>query len=219
MRIAQDIYTEYKIMPSLQLHQLRVAAVAKLLCEHFKEPVKERVVVLACLFHDMGNIIKSDLGYFPEFVEPEGREYWEKVKADFVEKYGGNHHQANVVIAKEIHLPAASVAFINGIGFSKLAEVVADLSWERKIVQYADLRVGPHSVLLLKERLQEGRKRYTATRTERPYYEFDEEFERLARAAEELETQITAQVAITPESIHEAAVQGSFKELRNYNIA
>ena len=41
-------------MPGLQLHQLRVAAVGKLICEHLKKPVRTKDVVVACLFHDMG---------------------------------------------------------------------------------------------------------------------------------------------------------------------
>src|SRR3989344_8748672 len=102
MKTPREIYSAYKIMPSLQLHQLRVAAVAKLLCEGCTKPINEHDVILACLFHDMGNIIKSELSYFPDFTEPEGVEYWERVKADFVEAYGTDSHTANIAIAKEI---------------------------------------------------------------------------------------------------------------------
>ena len=72
MRDVQEIYDAYRIMPSLQLHQLRVGAAGKLIAEHFSDSLDERSVVLACLFHDMGNIIKSDLVTFPDFVEPGG---------------------------------------------------------------------------------------------------------------------------------------------------
>ena len=82
MRIPREVYSEYKIMPTLQLHQLRVAAVARLVCDHLTHPINTRDVILACLFHDMGNIIKSNLNHFPEFCEPEGTAYWEKVKAE-----------------------------------------------------------------------------------------------------------------------------------------
>jgi len=219
MKTPSGIYAEYKIMPSLQLHQLRVAAVAQLICDNFQKPVSKNDVILACLFHDMGNIIKSDLTYFPEFVEPEGLEYWEEVKEDFISRYGTNHHAANAAIAREIGLPATSVALIDGIGFSRLAEVVASDSYERKIMQYADLRVGPRGVLPLGERLAEGRERYNATRKARIYYESDSQFDHLYRAAEELEAQIFSEANISPGDITDAAVASTIDELRTYAIA
>jgi hypothetical protein len=219
MRTAQEIYEKYRIMPSLQLHQLRVAAVAQFVCEHFAKPVEKDALLLACLFHDMGNIIKADLGYFPEFVEPEGREYWERVKEGFISKYGANHHRANVEIARELGLPQASITLIDTISFSQIADVVAGGDRERKIMQYADLRVGPRGVLSLRGRLAEGKKRYTATRTERPYYDSQSGYEKLARAAEELERQIFAEMRITSEDITDASIRDDIEELRNYKVA
>jgi len=86
MKSPKEIYREYRLMPSLSLHQLRVAAVAKLICDSFKERIDTNNVVLACLYHDMGNIIKFDLNYFPEFTKPEGLEYWQKIKEDYIKK-------------------------------------------------------------------------------------------------------------------------------------
>src|SRR3989344_4469655 len=219
MKTVRELYTKWRIMPSLQLHQLRVAAVVKLIADNFTEPVNKEEVILACLFHDMGNIIKSDLTYFPEFTKPEGVEHWEKIKSEFIQKYGTNHHKANIMIAKDIGLPSKSVTLIDSIGFSQIAYVVEDQSNERKIMQYADIRVGPHGVLSLNERLAEGRKRYNATRKARTYYESDDEFMRLERAAEELEKQIATLSRIAPEDITDAAVAPLIEELRNYPVA
>lgn len=218
MKTAQDIYTEYKLMPSLQLHQLRVAAVGKTICDNFTQPINTKDVVLACLFHDMGNIIKSDLTYFPDFVQPEGIEYWEQVKGDFVQRYGTDHHRANTAIAKEIGIPALAVALIDSIGFSRIADVVADSSFERKIVQYADTRVGPHGILSWKERFKEGRERYVQTRMSRAYHESDEESQRLYDVAEKLEEQVFAQTTITPADITDANLKATVEELRNFQI-
>ncbi len=55
-----QIYSQYKIMPTLQQHQLRVAGVAKQICDSISEPIDKEVVVDVCLVHDMGNIIKFD---------------------------------------------------------------------------------------------------------------------------------------------------------------
>src|SRR3954471_17109842 len=104
MEKVSEIYSKYKIMPALQQHQLRVAAVAAIICDSLPGIDKEAVIT-ACLFHDMGNIIKSDLSYFPEFTKPEGIVYWGKVKQDYIRKYGRDEHTATIAIAKEIGLP------------------------------------------------------------------------------------------------------------------
>jgi len=149
-------------MPSLQMHQLRVAAVGKLICEHLDKPVRTEDVVVACLFHDMGNILKFDLGAMPGFLEPEGLEYWQKVKEEFNNKYGTEQHSATEKIARELKLPQAILEILGATGFSRIAEVAASSSMETKIVQYADMRVGPFGILPFKERLADLSRRYAA---------------------------------------------------------
>ena len=83
-------------MPNLQEHMLRVAAVASLVCDNFNEPLPKDDIITACLLHDMGNIIKSDLQYFPEFIKPEGLDYWQKVKDEYIEKYSRDEHKATI---------------------------------------------------------------------------------------------------------------------------
>src|SRR3989338_7998938 len=123
MKTPREIYAAYTIMPSLQMHQLRVAAVGKLICEHFNKPVNKKDVVLACLFHDMGNILKFELAMFPEFTEPEGVDYWESVKDKYRKKYGDDEHSATQEIMREIGLPKGIIDLMEGIGFSKVSEV------------------------------------------------------------------------------------------------
>lgn len=215
MRTAQEIYEQFNIMPSLQQHQLRVAAVAKLICDNFKKPVKTDDVVLACLFHDMGNIIKMDLTSFPEFLEPEGTEYWRNVKESFIRKYGENAHKANIAIAHELHLPSHVVELIDGISFSNIENIVAGDSLEQKISEYADDRVGPHGVLPLSERLAEARARYIESG--KTYYT-KEGFEKLSQFVYALEKQIFADARIQPEDINDVAVKPIIEELRKYPV-
>ena len=166
----------------------------------------------------MGNIIKSDLNYFREFVEPEGLEYWQSVKDDFLKKYGADHHVANAAITGELGLPADVVALLDGVGFSHLKNVSGIDSHELKIVQYADLRVGPLGILSIEKRLIEGRERYIATRRrDHPYS--DSDFEELMRTAEKLEKQIFVSVTISPDDITDTEVAPLIEELRTYPIA
>ncbi len=220
MKTPREIYAQYTIMPSLQTHQLRVAAVAKMICDNSVREIDVRVVLLECLFHDMGNIIKSDLDYFPDFVQPEGKEYWETVKADFVQRYGVEQHAANAAIAREIGLPEQVIEIMNTSGFSLMKDIAATESLELKVCQYADMRVGPHGVLPMKERMLEGRDRYKkrevpvggASRSEA-------EFEELMRAAKALEEQIFSDVGIKPEDITDAAVEPVIAELWEYPVS
>ena len=52
----------------------------------------------------MGNIIKFDLNYFPEFNQPLGLEYWKNIQNEFKEKYGKDEHEATQKILKELNI-------------------------------------------------------------------------------------------------------------------
>ena len=81
-----EIYEKYQIMPQLQNHMYRVAGVASVICNNFSKPVDKNSVVSACLLHDMGNIIKSDLNLFPEYLNEKGLSYWKNLKKEFIKK-------------------------------------------------------------------------------------------------------------------------------------
>src|SRR6185436_9316657 len=132
MKTPREIYAQYKIMPNLQLHQLRVAAVGKLICDNFEEPINNSDVVLACLFHDMGNIVKFKLEVFPDALQPEGLEYWQKQKEDVIQKYGPEQHEVSEKIAKEIGLPDTVIHIIANSGVRRVPEMVESNSYEWK---------------------------------------------------------------------------------------
>lgn len=66
-----QIYDRYQVLPALQLHMLRVAAVAQLICSSHHRALPTDHIISCCLLHDIGNILKFDLTYYPEFLEPE----------------------------------------------------------------------------------------------------------------------------------------------------
>jgi hypothetical protein len=220
MKTPREIYDAYKILPNLQLHQLRVTAVAKLVCDGFKAPVDERTVILACLFHDMGNILKFDLMRFPEFVAEKGVGYWQEVKNEYAEKYGRDQHEATLKIARELGLSEQVRICIDSIAFSKAEATLGSGTWEQKICEYADSRVGPHGVLPLDERLREARKRYL-TRTVKPDIALvpPDRFEEIVQAEHELERVILAQATHAAEDINDAAVATLLGKLWEYPVS
>lgn len=216
MRTLVDIYTEYKIMKNLQMHQLRVAAVGKMLCDNLALPIKTEDVILAGLFHDMGNIIKFDLEKFPEFRKPEGVEYWQKVKDEYIVKYGADEHEATQEIGKEIGLPEHVLELLRSIGFSKLEQIRLKVPYEHKIVEYGDLRSAPQGILPMKERIEEAAVRYGYR------HESEEAQERsrlLIQSAYELEKQIFSVSALSPEDITDGSIAPLIEELRTYPVA
>lgn len=212
-----EIYAAYRIMPGLQAHQLRVAAVGKMICDNFSLPVNSGDVILTCLFHDMGNIIKSDLGSFPEFLGAHDRAYWEQVKKEYIGKYGDYAHDATLKIMGEMGLGKHIIDMSDHIGFSRLEGVRDSGSHELKIAEYADLRAGPHGVLPMKDRIAEGRLRYKDLR---PWAREGgaDEFERLRDAAREIERQIFAHAGIAPDDITDDAVAPIIEDLRQYSV-
>ncbi|MDP3646345.1 MAG: HD domain-containing protein [bacterium] len=216
MRTPREIYLAYKIMPNLQLHQLRVAAVGKLICDNFLKPIDAQSVILAGLFHDMGNIIKSDFAQLSEFIKPEGAEYWESVKAEFIKTYGDSAHNANVAIAKEIGVNDGVVALINGVSFANMDTIVEGDSYEQKICEYADTRVGPFGVLSQIERLDEARQRSIARG--KNYYSEDG-FNTLSAVASQLEHQIFEFTKLRSEDIDDASVAPIIEQLWDYPVS
>lgn len=207
MRTSKEVYTAYKIMPSLQLHQLRVAAAGKLICDNFSKPINKRDVILACLFHDMGNIVKFKLDAFPEALQPEGLEYWEKQKAETIQRYGPKQHHVSETIAQELGLPDTAIHMIGNSGVSRLPEILASDSSELKMLQYADLRVAPSGVVSLTERFEDFARRYPN----------DKDVDLFGKG-KDLEGQIFAHTTIKPGDINSAAVAPLIEELRHYPV-
>ena len=214
MKTILEIYAEYKIMSGLQMHQLRVAAVASLICDNFDGSLNKEEIITACLLHDMGNIIKADLNYFPEFLEPEGLEYWQKVKDAYLEKYGNNEHQATLQILRELGLESLS-EYVEAIDFRHLEKNIEVEDFGTKICYYADSRVTPLKIVSIEQRLLEAKERYGKRNG---YAVSDEEREASQYVLLELEKQIFAKCKIKPEDINNDSATSVISELSNFRI-
>ena len=216
MALITDTYTKYKITQTLQEHQLRVAAVAKQICDNLTISIDTTTVIQACLLHDMGNILKFVFdGSPPEWFQPEGEEYWKNVKQKFHKKYGDDEHQASLEIAKEIGVSHKVLECIDCIDFDTALENVKRTDIEPKICDYADLRVGPSGVVSVDQRLEEGRKRYK----DRPdKWIKPERWQELSQACHALETQVFEHSKIKPSDITDESIAPIMEQLRTYEI-
>ena len=204
MKNISDIYSKYKIMPTLQAHQFRVAAVAKQLCDSISLPLNTEAVVKVCLLHDMGNILKFDLSYFPDFLQPEGLEYWQQVKDEYTQKYGKDEHLATDMICKELGFSDIEMQFLDAVGYSNIKKTLASDSLEGKICLYSDLRVGPYGVLSLDDRIADARKRYQNRKDHAVGREQLEEFDAGLRQIEKI---LFGYSSMLPSDINDASIE------------
>lgn len=212
-----EIYAQYRIMPNLQQHQLRVAGVAQVVCQHIANQVPalpQTEIVQAALLHDMGNIIKFDLTRFPEFLEPEGVEYWQQVQAEFVAKYGNNEHEATRQIVHEIGVSDLVAELIASISFTGAAQVAAQSDPKWWIAEYADCRVTPEGVTDLETRLLDLETRYGSKYPSEAQQQKRHETFAAIRAME----RNLVLLGLQPKAITESAVQRILPELRTCRV-
>ncbi|TSC78066.1 MAG: isoleucyl-tRNA synthetase [Parcubacteria group bacterium Gr01-1014_24] len=208
----ETIYKKYKIIPSLQEHMLRVAAVASLICDNFNESLNKEEIITACLLHDMGNILKFKLDSFPEFLKPEGLSYWQKVKDGYVNKYGNDEYSASLKIAQELQVSDEVLELIKAISFLGAPGNALGIDYGKKIVEYCDDRVIPFGVVSLEQRFLDLRKRYEHRGGNTP--------ERIAfeNAVRQMEKQIFSKCKIRPEDINDKTVAPVIEQLKNFVI-
>ncbi len=212
-----QIYSKYQVMPNLQLHMLRVAAVAWQICENMNLRVDLDNTVKACLLHDMGNIIKFKLDFMLELLVPEGKEYWQKVKANFIAKYGNQEDLATYQITKELDLNPKAYEILKAIGFGKSEDNFNSSDYNFKIATYSDQRVSIHGIVSLTTRLEEGKARYAANKnvvTKKSEESFIKHKDFLLK----IEHQIFSRCKIKPEDITDASSKKYIYQLKNYEI-
>ena len=216
MRKITDIYSEYKIMPNLIMHQLRVTAVAEQICKSLDIEVDKESIIKACLLHDMGNVIKFDMVQTKSIfgLSDSEIENIKKIQDEFIQKYSHDEEKANVEIARELDVSETVVQFISGNGFNNLCIIKDNTDWGSKILQYSDLRVGPKGVLSYDERMDDGKKRYANHKN----YVEEEERNKIVNCGRDIEKQIFAHSNIKQEYITDESVKEMIEELKNFEI-
>ncbi|MFA6355280.1 MAG: HD domain-containing protein [Candidatus Paceibacterota bacterium] len=210
-----EIYKEYKIMPILVMHQVRVAAVAIQISKSLNDKkINEDSILKACLLHDMGNIIKFDLDHFSDWNKPEGTEYWQKIKNEYIEKYGKNEHKATLLIGKEIGISSRILELIDSIDSSVAKNIVEGDDFEKKICMYADNRVSPHGIVSAEEHSLDAKERYK----NHPNVFNEESRVSFMKNLFIIEKQIFSNSNIKPEEINDESIKNYLEELKNYNF-
>ena len=202
-------------MPALQMHMFRVAGVASVICAYINIPVDRHSIISAALLHDMGNIIKFKMDIFPEFLQPEGQEYWQRVQKEYFNTYGHDEHVATIAIAKELGVNEKTMDLLNRIGFSKANLTYESPDFNLKIAAYSDMRVEPYGVVSLEKRVNDGRERNRERITS---FADDSTFEKMVEYLRKIENQIFEKISVKPEEITEEKVQTHIQELKQFDL-
>ncbi len=149
------IYQKYNIPPNLQKHMLRVAALSRILIDNWNgNEIDKKSVVLACLFHDMANIIKFKFDKPLLFEEEQNNiDFWNNIRKQYVSKYGENVHKATLTICQEIGLNKKVLDLINNLDWDNTIKVLENKDNGSAVCIYCDMRIGPHGILSLKDRI------------------------------------------------------------------
>jgi HD domain len=219
-----EIYKKYQIMPNLAEHQLKVAAVGEMICEHWRRGTTlnltrndAETIIAACLLHDMGNILKFDLTKTKSLLNMDiDLEFWQKVKEEYLQKYGEDEHQAALKIAQEIGATPRIIELIDCIGFNTGQMNAEAKDFGKKICAYSDIRVGPRGVISLEERLADLRVRY-----DNKFHMMggnEEKRSEFENGLREIERQIFEHCNIKPSDITEEAIADRKERLKSFKI-
>lgn len=199
-------------MPQLETHMLRVAGVGKIVADNWKSKCDSELTTQLCLLHDMGNIVKFDLGDGVDrskFGEIQNLPQWQIIQKEYREKYGKSAHEATNAILEDAKLERF-IKLINeeeALYFAEAKEMeLSKANVASIILMYADCRVTPQGVVSYRERIDDLQERYGAkTRT---WYDWTYWFEEW----------IQQQSIIDLTSITDESVEPLFDELLEYQL-
>jgi 5'-deoxynucleotidase YfbR-like HD superfamily hydrolase len=208
-----DLYDRMTILPNIRDHMLRVAGVAALIMDRWAGPGVDRNRVLrVCLTHDLGNIVKCHFDNPQQFKllgdEVYRRDYWKDIQKSYLDRFGRDDEQANQALALEAGMSAPELDLLREMDFRYEPETVASHDYARKIIAYADRRVGPFGVVTLQGRIDDARERY-GRNTLLDSMEWVTNVFRL-------EEQIFRFCRLYPDDIHDNSVAPYIEKLRNF---
>lgn len=208
----KQLYKKYQIMPQLETHMLRVAAVGKIVADNWIGTCDSLLTTQLCLLHDMGNIVKFDLSDNldrAKFGNIEKLPYWQGIQKEHIEKFGKSAHDATNAILRDAKLTQFIPLVIEeeSLYFAEAKEAELEMATVASIILlYSDCRVTPGGVVSYRERVNDLQSRYGAkTQT---WYDWTYWFEGWMQS----------KVKIDLNSITDQTVEPLFDELLTYTI-
>lgn len=153
-----SIYTKYHVPHTVRMHMIAVADFASKLCDKFIKKgytIDKDLVIEAALLHDVCRVVDFKnfrLSTIRQKINSEDLKVWIKLKDEF--GHLGHEKAIAKILEKEGYKDVANV-----ISKHNFFEINNLKTWEEKIVYYSDKRVDHATVVSLKKRMSEGKKR------------------------------------------------------------
>lgn len=204
--LIKQIFKTFAQPPMLIEHQLRVAAVGFLILNSLN--IKNDDAVKALLVHDLGNIVRIRVGSFNEDYGKAGISYYQDKQKEFINKYGNIDHDVTVKMLSEIGVPRKIIELVKLVKWENILSAVRSKDIVLKILNYADMRVGPLGILPASIRIDEVNKRKTSW----PEYDLIKENVII------LEGQIFEGSIVKPEDINDDSIKNIMLMLKSWDI-
>lgn len=203
----QELIRKYHVPKHVMAHMKKVAAVSLFLGEKLHragEKINQTLLRQAALLHDILKLCdfpQLDLTYFDQDVTAEEIQFWSQLIKSCHAK---GHVQAAYEVLMELGEPVLA-HMVKKHRFGSLINVKEKpLTWEEKILYYADKRVLHDRIVSIAERLKDGKKRYF------PDGNIPENDGPVEKALYELEKELLTPAGLKPEEITEEAVSHVF---------
>jgi HD superfamily phosphodiesterase len=191
-----ELFKQYHTPANIIRHSLAVNKVANYLASSFKKAgveINGTLVDRASLLHDLLRVcdIKNNLYTFndPQELTNANKKIWQEQR----EKYKNQHHaEITADLFKQQYPEMAEV-----IRKHRLSAVIKNqlVTWEEKIVYYADKRVNHDKFVSLEERMSEGKKRWQIQKSQ-------DYSKQIINAMERLEKEIFQLINKQPDEIN-----------------
>lgn len=216
-----SIYQVYGLPINLQMHMLRVTAVALWILDRWTgDNLNRQEIEETLLLHDIGNLVKVSEdkfeSLFPDTYPMESFQYWRNIREFIIKRYGKTDTEATLNIVKEINVREQIIHMIEKKQFVNNKETYLNKDYAIKICAYADQRVSPNGVLSLENRLNEAIIRYRGVKNASVN---SPNREALIEYARKIEEQIFKFVDGRPEDITDAAIQDYIEELKLFSFS
>jgi hypothetical protein len=207
--IISKIYQKYQTPINLQEHMFRVAALAYLITDKWKGYMIDRSAIInCCLLHDIAKPITFDLTKQKQYgMSEKDIENLQNTQEFIKNKYGDDEHTATLNICQEISLSTKSLTLVDNLDWPNITKLLLKSDIESLIPIYCDMRISPHGIMTLDQRIIDLKKR-----TDSP------DLSDILSAGEKSEQIIQSSTDLQLNSITNSDINKKILEFTNYNI-
>jgi len=201
------------------MHMLWVTSIGALAIENWSgSAIDQNQVISALLLHDIGNVIKFELGssQVKKLYSKQELEKLVIVQKQMIDLYGDNADIANILILKKLRVDKQIIQLLDNHSFDFLPTLLDSENWNEKIVFYSDLRVAPWGIVSVTQRIKNLKERYCHRN---PDWNNNSLYKKWLNWSTQLEDQLNQHTKIDLKSLSQHQIEEKVLELSDYQIS